>query len=101
VPEERVLKFNEENIAKQKQLNEIQRAKDRAEREAQAERDRQIKNAKRLSGTADTSSRVTKRGGRDSLAEVRSHLHARPSARLGVCNFFFLTLKCFVRRKSF
>jgi hypothetical protein len=34
VPETRLLKFNEENLARQKQLNEAQRAKDRAEREA-------------------------------------------------------------------
>ena len=34
VPETRLLKFNEENIAQQKQLIETQRAKDKAEREA-------------------------------------------------------------------
>jgi len=34
VPETRLLKWNEENISRQKQLNEAQRAKDRAEREA-------------------------------------------------------------------
>jgi mortality factor 4-like protein 1 len=68
VPEERVLKFNEENIARQKQLNEVQRAKDRAEREALAERERQLKNAKRAAGASDTGGRPTKRG-RDSMAE--------------------------------
>lgn len=34
VAESRLLKFNEENLARQKQLFEAQRAKDRAEREA-------------------------------------------------------------------
>lgn len=34
MPESRLLKFNEQNLALQKQLNEAQRAKDRAEREA-------------------------------------------------------------------
>lgn len=34
VPEHRLLKWNEDNLSRQKQLNEAQRAKDRAEREA-------------------------------------------------------------------
>ena len=34
MPDSRLLKFNESNLALQKQLNEAQRAKDRAEREA-------------------------------------------------------------------
>lgn len=69
VDEERTLRLNLENLARQKQLNEAQRERDRAEREALLEKEKQLKLGRRSAplsnnslGSDLASSRGTKRG---------------------------------------
>jgi mortality factor 4-like protein 1 len=61
VPESRLLKLNEDNVAKQKQLNEAQLARDRLEREQGASASHKAGASAKRASEAPASGRTTKR----------------------------------------
>jgi len=89
VPESRMLKMNEENMARQRQLFEAQLAKDRLEREALNAKDREGKGTARKAADGGppsaglASARGTKRG-RDTVAEADEEYLKRPEIKLPI-----------------
>ncbi|BGP44867.1 Esa1p-associated factor [Rhodotorula kratochvilovae] len=86
VPEERLCKFNEEGIRKQKALIEAQRARDAAEREAQkaAEAEGKVKAGGNVPSGSAAGGRGTGRGAKKREGEAEDEYMKRPEVKIAI-----------------